>query len=802
VSIVVRAYLRWALRHPAGLVTTALAVAASSMTVVLFVAVLGSFTGSLTAMQDLLGNATYELTPSHGGGFSPAQLSRLARLSGIRSVVPLVVATVAVDGRRAELIGGDQRAAQLGSGAGPALSQALGEYRFEPALLLAGVFIGPQVARADRARGGGTVRFGGAAQPTTVLGVVNQAGLSRLDGGSFVMAALPLAEQLAGPVNTVEVIGSPGPASAKLQAEVEAAVPGAVVGDLHLVLEQVRAYVHGVARAAVLSLAVALGAAAVAVGSSTALVVAERRSRLTLLRRLGAPGMSVVVVDVAAVLLICEVGVGVGWVLGHWLVARVVGALPPSVLGRFSSSFASGASGRAALVATVVGEGMVIGVGAAQVFAARTPAARRRGPARGGVLASSVAWLLRVVGKREQPVVGRLLVARSGPGLRRLVVAILAPAVLVLTTTGLTGQLSAAATTLAQPWRTVGLVVQDVPLGSEPAVASLPASWGALLRVRGVRSVVADEVISVASPRGDYELEALDENSRDPLLHLAPSRARLLVGQGRAVVISGLLAHELGLHEGVPFSFAAGYGRHQLPVAAIVELPVAEVAVSRKVYDAWSGGNDVSRFELLLAAGARARTVTNEVDSSLRAGVRGEEPPTAYFVGSGPALAEASNRVLTGLVSAMAAVSWAVVGTGVIGLLLASVQATAERRPALELLRRFGATPAFLRRHVRAERLAVDLLALVLASLAALPVFFANRALIKGAVYLPTAGLTAASLAKPLGYVAACWLVAWLCLFWAETLRLREGLGRGTRRPRATEPVASSGAPGQDRVSS
>ncbi|HET7756105.1 MAG TPA: FtsX-like permease family protein, partial [Steroidobacteraceae bacterium] len=220
-----------------------------------------------------------------------------------------------------------------------------------------------------------------------------------------------------------------------------------------------------------------------------------------------------------------------------------------------------------------------------------------------------------------------------------------------------------------------------------------PRVIDALLAVPGVRAHSAGRRVSVASPRGPVDLDAvsLAPESHAGFIFTAgdPARAWPRFAAG-AVLISEPLAWRLQLAPGDTLALTTAAGARSFTVAGVYREygnERGEVLMSLEQYRRLWHDDAVGALGLYLAAGARPEAVA----ARLRDAVHGRQ---ALLIRSNAEIRALSMRIFERTFVITRVLYWLAAGVAAVGLVSALLAWELERARSLALLRSLGVTPA------------------------------------------------------------------------------------------------------------
>lgn len=309
--------------HKLRVITSLVVVLVSSALLVAVLSVYGSITASVRDFATAVsGEATLEVAAIADTGVDGEIAGELRRgVPQAKAVVPVVRGTVTVDGEPTVLLGSDYRASSLSPQLGDAVATDGG-------LTLDDLRDGIVVGDATGLHEGQPVRIGD--RTVRVIRVLDERA-DRLNGGRFVFAYLPLAQELAGlgdAVDSLLLVPRPGADEADMRAAAEKVVGNrATVVDPDFRVRQAQVAGSVVRDSTLLVSMVSLVIAAFLVFNTMNMAVASRRRSLAMIRALGGRRrhLATDLLGEAAVFGIVGgvLGVPVGILAGRWALGRV-----------------------------------------------------------------------------------------------------------------------------------------------------------------------------------------------------------------------------------------------------------------------------------------------------------------------------------------------------------------------------------------------------------------------------------------------------------------------------------------------
>lgn len=355
--------LRELVVHRRRTVATVAVMAVSALYLVAVFGIFGSITGSVTRLTDgIAGIAALEVSGATDAGFPDTITAEVAAVPGVAAAAPMIRTSAMTPSGRVLLLGADTSSAAL-QGAlkdavrGAQVPVAPGEPHT--------VRVGPGVGY----RAGERLQLG--SEVVRVASVLTGKSLAQLNGGQYVLAALPLAQNITGRpgrLDSILLTLKPGADPGAVRTAVTAAVGGrGIVADPSLRAARAGDGVKLMNYMALMGAAVALVVGAFLTYTTVSMAITARRPVIATLRAVGGR-RSVIVGDMlveAAILGLVggAIGAGIGIAVGH----SAIGRLPPAVTQGLEARVEYWLPGYAvpvALIATVVA-----GVGASAMAA-------------------------------------------------------------------------------------------------------------------------------------------------------------------------------------------------------------------------------------------------------------------------------------------------------------------------------------------------------------------------------------------------------------------------------------------------
>ncbi|WP_280835562.1 ABC transporter permease [Mycolicibacterium frederiksbergense] len=300
--------------------------AVSAMYLVAIFGIFGSITGSVNRLADgVAGIAALEVSGITDAGFPEAVLADVAKVPGVATAAPMIRMSAPTASEPVLLFGADDRSSALEG----ALKDAVGVQVQAPSGVTEGVQVGPGVGHAK----GETFQLGSGS--VTVAEVLQGKQLADLNGGHYVLAPLPLAQQVTGrqgQLDSILITTAPDADLGTVREKVTAAVNGrAVVADPSLRAARAGDGVKLMNYMALMGAAVALVVGAFLIYTTMTMAIAQRRPVISMLRAIGGRRATIVRDMLAEAAILGLIGGAIGSALGVALGRMAIGRLPPTV---------------------------------------------------------------------------------------------------------------------------------------------------------------------------------------------------------------------------------------------------------------------------------------------------------------------------------------------------------------------------------------------------------------------------------------------------------------------------------------
>ncbi|WOC11702.1 FtsX-like permease family protein [Gordonia sp. MP11Mi] len=741
--------------HKLRVVTSLLVVMVSSALLVAVLSVYGSLTASVHDFTAAIsGDATLEVAAIADSGVDTDLAGELRReVPQAKSVVPVIRGTVTVDGEPTVLVGSDYRASSLSPQLRDAVNTDSGVTLDD---LTDGIVVGDAMGMSQ----GQEIRIGD--RTVTVVDVLGEQSHA-LNGGRFVFAYLPLAQELTGledSVDSLMIVPQPGADESALRTAVERVVQDrASVVDPDFRVRQAEVAGSVVRDSTLLVSMVSLVIAAFLVFNTMNMAVASRRQSIAMIRALGGRRR-----QLAADLLVEAVvfgvlggilGIPVGVLAGRWALGRVpdgsgtAGMVVTYSLPAYVPVVAVAAAVVACVAATSLAAKAVFSVTPVEAMVPGQvtdagPLPRRLLAVSGvvGVAGLAGSWLI-VWGVQGRPAIiagavyavgglvlcfalspiivagvravagrfggpGRLASVNSERAPRRAWATVMTVAVAVAVGIGISGALnnlvgsiSASLDGIADPDLYVSSRDADsIPLG--PALA--PAIRGEVARTPGVREVVGGQWASVNIGDARALIQGLEPGSSAPFLRKTSPEATRATLDGDGILLSNTLARALDVDTGDRLELATPTGpRHVavLDTVNYVSMDSGVAALSVDLLRDWFERPGDTYLQVMLDPGADENAVRESVTAVADSHPGAGGAPVHVYTGQESL--EATQKTAEQSGGFTVAIQWIVSAAAAVALLNTLLLSVLERRREIGVLRSMGASRRFVSRMVLAE---------------------------------------------------------------------------------------------------
>jgi putative ABC transport system permease protein len=723
----------------------------SAMYLVAVLGIFGSIAGSVSRLADgIAGIAALEVSGITDAGFPDTITADVAAVPGVATAVPMLRTSAATESGPVLLLGADANTAALKS----ALKDAVGAPPGAPPEGQPGgpngVQVGPAVGHAKGAifqLGSGSV---------TVTAVLEGKQLKDLNGGHYVLAPLPLAQNLTGRqghLDSILITTQPGADLATVRAAVTAAVNGrAIVADPSMRAVRAGDGVKLMNYMSLMGAVVALVVGAFLIYTTMTMAITQRRPVISMLRAIGARRTTLVRDMLAEAAILGMIGGAIGSVIGILLGRIAIGRLPPAITQGLEARveyWLPGYAIPAALTATVLTSVAASAMAARQVYKvspieALAPVGastadivpRRLRIASGVGAVATFAVSVVIVARHTGPLVfiamAGLVCAQIAVGFA-LTVPIVKAAAATARLFGSAGALAAA--TIERAPRRVWATVMTVLIAVLTTVVINGTSTDMISSARGTfASVAAVDVWVSANPPDSYPTDALPRGlsekvtavrgvarvvegafafgevggtrvmldgfapgTADPLYHALDERVRGEALAGRGVVLTQNLGKTLGVRVGDVLRLQTPHGPQQTVVLALVpyfSTVIGSVGMDLDQMRAWFDRPAATTLQVQASPGVDPKRLLPDVRRVVPA-------PTHVYDGHA-ALAGLEAPLHQSMFIADAV--WIIVGfVAAIALLNTLTLSVLERRREIGVLRAMGSSRRLTLRMVLAE---------------------------------------------------------------------------------------------------
>ncbi|MDV3129084.1 ABC transporter permease [Mycobacterium sp. 21AC1] len=731
--------------------------AVSAMYLVAIFGIFGSITGSVNRLADgVAGVAALEVSGITDAGFPEAVLADVAKVPGVATAAPMIRMSAPTASEPVLLFGADDRSRALEG----ALKDAVG-VQLQAPTAAEGVRVGPAVGHAK----GETFQLSSGS--VTVAEVLEGKQLADLNGGHYVLAPLPLAQQVTGrqgQLDSILITTAPGADLATVRGQVTAAVADrAIVADPSLRAARAGDGVKLMNYMALMGAAVALVVGAFLIYTTMTMAIAQRRPVISMLRAIGGRRVTIVRDMLAEAAILGLIGGAIGSALGIALGRLAIGRLPPTVTQGLEARieyWLPGYAIPAAIVATVLTSVAASAMAARQVYkvspiealapvgvsAADTVARWLRivsGVAAVVVLAASILIVFYQPGSLAFVAIAALFTAQIALGFA-LTGPIVKSTAAVARIFGSAGALAAA--TIERAPRRVWATVMTVLIAVVTTVVITGTNNDMIRSARDIFAPVADVDVMVSAnspdryptdvlPQGLTEkvaavpgvadvtegssgfavvggtrvmLDGFASGTHDPLFRALDEPVRRDVLAGRGVVLSQNLGKTLGVDVGDELQLQTPHGPQPTTVLALVpyfSTVIGTVGMSLNQMREWFNRPGVTTLQITAADGTDP--------GQLLADIRGVVPAPNHTYDGRTALAGLEAPLHQSMLIANAV--WIIVvfvaGVALLNTLTLSVL---ERRREIGVLRAMGSSRRYTLGMVLAEAAAIGVVGGVL----------------------------------------------------------------------------------------
>jgi putative ABC transport system permease protein len=745
--------------HPFRSVAAMVVIAVSAALIVAVMATYGSITGSVDRLtKSIVGNANFIVSGFNDAGLSQALLPAVAHSADVKSAIPVLQQQRLIDGHPTVILGFDPSVVDLNADLAAVTQDAFGALLGAPD----GVVAGP----AMQGHTGQSLQVAG--REVTIVKVANDKAASRINGGRFIAAPLPLAQRLtdhAGLIDYIVVSAASGADLAAVRSDIERHVDGkAIVSRADLRTVQANSTVAMTRDATLLVASISLVVSAFLIFNSMTMVVAHRRPRIAMIRAIGATRRQIagdllveagLMGGVAAL-----VGIPIGWFVSHWSIHQV----PPFLLQSLSvnltfivpratipvvivvcvlSSIAASASAayqashvsplealrsaelapaesiprRWSASALVAGFALCIGA-FVMVFWLHGPLAFASAAVYtfGGILVGIA--LMGVISRAA----GRLAARWGGAG--RLAAAAIARSprrawgtaitagiavALGISVHGSLANIIAAGVESFAGLRDSQIFVSESPANALPNGPTLPAEWTSKIRgIPGVHAVGQGRWAYVTLGGDRVTVEGIDDANNGATGELLSPDVKRDVLNGNGIAISKQLAQSHHYGSGDTIAIGTPTGVHRAKVVATIDaISVDSGTITMDVRDTqqWFNQPGATYLAISTTPGTDVRSVEAAIAKTL--------PPFAYvYTGNDIYTAVTHNIRQAGVLAA--GLQWIVSAIAAVAVMNTLMLAVLQRTREFGVIRAMGSSRRLISRLVMAEAAAVGIVGGVL----------------------------------------------------------------------------------------
>ncbi len=352
--------------HRRRTIATVAVMAVSAMYLVAVFGIFGSITGSVNRLSDgIAGIAALEVSGITDAGFPDTITADVAAVPGVATAAPMIRTSTSTPSGPVLLFGADDKSAALRG----ALKDVVGGQLDTPSGVKNGVRVGPGVGYSTGQSfqlGSGTV---------TVTSVLEGRQLAELNDGHYVLAPLPLAQDVTGrhgQLDSILITTKPGANLATVRAAVTRAVNGrAIVADPSMRATRAGDGVKLMNYMALMGAVVALVVGAFLIYTTMGMAIAQRRPVISMLRAIGGRRVTIVSDMLAEAAILGLIGGVIGSGLGILMGRIAIGRLPPAMTQGLEARIQYGLPGYAipaALMATALTSVAASAMAARQVY--------------------------------------------------------------------------------------------------------------------------------------------------------------------------------------------------------------------------------------------------------------------------------------------------------------------------------------------------------------------------------------------------------------------------------------------------
>ncbi|MFB8005184.1 ABC transporter permease [Nocardia sp. NPDC056000] len=725
-------------------------VAVSAALVVAVLATYSSITDSVDRLsKSIAGKADLIVTGYTDSGFEVAASGDIAKTPGVAAAAPVLQQQVNAEGKSLMLLGFDASILALQTDLQAAVGPLLNTNN--------GVAVGHRAGFAV----GDHISLGG--ETATVATVLSADAGGQLNGGRFIAAPLGFAQKLTaqpGRVSMVLVAARPGTDLGRLRTDLVAVVgQRAVVSGPDLRTAQAENAV-AISRSSTLLVAtIGLVVAGFLVFNSMNMMVAQRRSRIAVMRAVGAGRRQLTADLILEAVLIGGIGALIGSPIGYLAGRWAIGQVPPILVQSLTAELTLSVPWA---IFPIVFLACVLACVAAAAHAAvdvyrvsplealqtatitiSRSLSRRTALLLGSVAIACLAGAFVMAGLLHGPLafaaaaifmVGGILfgIASMGPTTRlaariaesmgrpgllaaaairrapgRAWAAAVTTSIAVAVAIGIHGSLTdttAAAVAASEGLRDAEVIVANTPSEAVPSVGPLPADWRTRVQaVPGVAAVGEGQWAYVTVGELRVAVEGVSPSTGSATAHsLSPDQRRQL-DRGEGIAVSRQLAERLGYSVGAEITLGTPTGPHPARIIGTVDvlsLDAGTIAMSLSDMQSWFARPGATYLALTPAPGIDPASLRDTVAAAL--------PKSAYVFTGEQAYRDAVGNIEQAGVLTVA-LQWIIAAVVVAALTNIFTLAVLQRRRELGVLRAIGSSRKLTTGMVLAEAAAIGL---------------------------------------------------------------------------------------------
>ncbi|MCV7260576.1 FtsX-like permease family protein [Mycobacterium shimoidei] len=300
--------------------------AVSATYLVAIFGIFGSIAGSVTRLSDgIAGIAALEVSGITDAGFSDAITNEVAAVPGVEVAAPMIRMSATTPSGPVLLLGADAKTAALGGALKDAVRGQVAAAVEERSTVRVGPGLG--YTKGDRFRlGSGEV---------TVAGVLHDKQVADLNGGHYILASLPLAQNVTGrqgQLDSILVTTKPGADLGTVRTAITDAVNGrAIVAEPSSRATRAGDGVKMMNYMGLLGAVVALVVGAFLIYTTVTMAITQRRPVISMLRAIGGRRTTIVRDMLAEAAVLGLVGGAIGSGIGILAGRIAIGRLPPAI---------------------------------------------------------------------------------------------------------------------------------------------------------------------------------------------------------------------------------------------------------------------------------------------------------------------------------------------------------------------------------------------------------------------------------------------------------------------------------------